>query len=624
MRNFLIAVCLALAAAVLVPLHSRVHSTPVKSRQAVATPARSAQVAMAPMPMRGHAQKLMYPPALRPAAMRPMRRGSHPLKVTGVAADNSSAKVYYAAVPGARDYRVYDTANPMVVKYAGLVHLVAPPGRRFVTERDGVTVAFPYRTSIKAKGPTTYDGPADSIEWNRLEDGQQHTLVVQAVDQLGPVPPTSLYDNENSARFVFASTMTTMGRGRGMAMPSLGTNSGQTLDGHISINGQGPYTDMPRVVASSPSFVVRADVRHIPIPSMKGALQTYLDTFKDAEARTLTRTAKSDQAQTTTYRLNAGTPQAATISYQFADTMHSFPFIHEGHFMDVLFDGGTPGTNNPLHQGHASMTFTPDATVSMANGGVVHVTMEVDGHLAGRRWVAMVLAPRAAPITNPVWEIPQAISSTDQALVVQLFPDHCTLSIFTAPTSTTDPQATGSAGGTFGASLWGAAGQAADDCQDVTIPAEMGINGNINGTALDNRTRYDLFVSPAHVALFIDGKLLKQSSIPTGSFPWAREPLQVSFVHYVYHTDNDINDLRRDACYPENAYWFNDSQSGTQSSQDSCNAAYPKGYGFQRSDERHWDNMGFEALPANVLPPHGNFSALARLIEMPRIHRPKH
>src|SRR4051812_6232777 len=39
--------------------------------------------------------------------------------VTGVTANNSSARIFYNPVPGARDYRVYEVANPNDVKYAG-------------------------------------------------------------------------------------------------------------------------------------------------------------------------------------------------------------------------------------------------------------------------------------------------------------------------------------------------------------------------------------------------------------------------------------------------------------------------------------------------------------------------
>jgi hypothetical protein len=251
---------------------------------------------------------------------------------------------------------------------------------------------------------------------------------------------------------------------------------------------------------------------------------------------------------------------------------------------------------------------------------MIHLTMEVDGHVAGRRWMAMALAPAAAPLTNPVWEIPQAINTTDQALVVQFFPDSCTLNIFTGPTSPTDSTATGTAGGSSGARLWGSLGQAPQDCQDVSLPANFNQNGNPNGQGFDSRNRYDFFLTQTHAALFIDGHLLTQSDIPAGTFPWATQPLQASFIHYLYHTDNDIADNRTSACYPQNAYWYNDPAVGTLASQDSCAAAYPAGFGFQRSDERHWDNIGSEVLPTPASP--SDFSSLASLVNLPQAVAP--
>src|SRR3954470_8287659 len=41
--------------------------------------------------------------------------------VTGIAANHSSAVIYYNPVAGAMDYRAYDVSNPGNVKYAGLV-----------------------------------------------------------------------------------------------------------------------------------------------------------------------------------------------------------------------------------------------------------------------------------------------------------------------------------------------------------------------------------------------------------------------------------------------------------------------------------------------------------------------
>src|SRR5437899_12708591 len=44
------------------------------------------------------------------------------LNVTGVATNNSSARVYFQPVAAARDYRIYDITAPTSVKYAGLTH----------------------------------------------------------------------------------------------------------------------------------------------------------------------------------------------------------------------------------------------------------------------------------------------------------------------------------------------------------------------------------------------------------------------------------------------------------------------------------------------------------------------
>ena len=49
-----------------------------------------------------------------------------------------------------------------------------------------------------------------------------------------------------------------------------------------------------------------------------------------------------------------------------------------------------------------------------------------------------------------------------------------------------------------------------------------------NALGLDDRSRYDFFVSQTHAALFQDGQLIVQSDIPAGSFAWADEPLKRS------------------------------------------------------------------------------------------------
>jgi hypothetical protein len=490
--------------------------------------------------------------------------------VTGVAANHSSATIFFNPVAGAKDYRVFDINNPNTVKYAG-----------------------------RTQGSNNSDPPVTHVEWNALCDGQPHTLVVQAVDQLGPVPHASLY-NQMSQPLVNPMPAGAM----------LGTNKGATSDGKVSINGQGPYTNTPQVIAQSQPFIVQANRNYKAIPSKPTSTQGFFDTFENSEGSTIVQTARNDGGQTKTFNMNAGTPLASTIFYQLADTLDSMPFIGDCHFMDMLFDGGTPGTGNPLHQGHGVMGFKPNATADFSNGRLLHATLEVDGLFNTRRWMDIVIVPANDPIgefspndTN-LDAGTDAFNNTNRAVRLQLF-DTCTLDIYTGPPGGGKTLPNGTA-------LWGAPGQAADYCGAGSYPFEV----------LDRRSRYDFFLSQNRAAFFKNGELVVQSAIPAGSFSWANQPMKVYFSHYTYHTDNDVAELRQFSCSPLFSYWFNDPVLGTRASDNSCNIAYPGGYGFPHSDERHWDNMGFEVLPASDVPPGNDWSSLRSLVQLPPVLPP--
>ncbi|HZS88750.1 MAG TPA: hypothetical protein VFE42_14850, partial [Chloroflexota bacterium] len=66
------------------------------------------------------------------------------------------------------------------------------------------------------------------------------------------------------------------------------------------------------------------------------------------------------------------------------------------------------------------------------------------------------------------------------------------------------------------------------------------------------------------------------------------------FTHYVYATGPFSEPLVLKSSAPWETYWLN--------------------Y-FPHSDERHWDNMGFEVLPASAVP--SDWSTLSSLIHMP-------
>lgn len=512
--------------------------------------------------------------------------------ITGVARNHSSAKISYQPVAGARDYRVYDLGLPLEVKYAGLAYLIPGPScpgyacQHHFASTDGTTPTFPYTVANGPHGgPQVLDGPATDVEWNVLGDNQPHVLVVEAVDALGPVPRQNLYSGLLNLPLAPG----------GM----LGSNKGHTLDGKLSTNGQGPFTNAPQVVARSRPFVVQADPTRRVIPSGPAATQTLYDTFDDSEAPTLHQTARDDQAGTMQYSLNEGAPNAWTIDYRQANNADSMPFIASNHLMDMLFDGATPGSGAPTHTSYGSMSMTPTQTVDISGGRVLHLTMEVDAHQSFRRWLAFNLAPADDPLTgwNPFGA---AVNRTDRAIFLEFRDGDCTLKVFTGP---------GSAG-PEGDNVW--------PCgwDQMFNPADLDINGI---GRLDSRSRLDLFISQTHAALFEDDRLVTQADIPAGTFDWAEQPIKVYYSHYLYHSDADIAELLGSAingaplCYPLNSYWFNDPLNGR-----TCNSTtYPAGYGFPYSDERHWDNMGFE-----VLPPTADFAAFGALVHLPAVQPP--
>ncbi|HLW00796.1 MAG TPA: hypothetical protein VKT82_19210 [Ktedonobacterales bacterium] len=485
------------------------------------------------------------------------------VQILSVTPDNSTAKITFKPVAGAKDYRVFDISEPKVVKYAGMAHLTGGP---FLMNPDG-TLVVPFQQG--GNGPSTLDIPFPQIEWNLLEDGKPHTLVVQAVNELGPIPPGNLY-NDNNAPLT----------ARSQSYSTLGMNEGITPDGHDSINGQGPSTDNPKVIAQSAPFVVQANTNYRAIPSTSSDTQTFFDTFDDSEASAFKRTAYNAEADKATYTLNAGTDKAWTIQYQEADVQDSYPFINAGHFMDVLFDGGTPGTSIPLHDEHGLMAMSPDQTADFSGGKVLHITMEVDLHESGRRWMGIELAPANDPLTG-FDAFTGAINQSDKGLFFDYLPGTCDLELYTG-------QSAGAGSSPNDTHIWGGIGNSVKWC-DLSNFYWGG-----KGVSLDNRGKLDLFVSQTHAALFINGQLAIETDIP-GGLPFSQA--KVYFTHYVYHTTNDHGELQQYS--PYETFWIN--------------------Y-YSWSDERHWDNMGFEVFPSAAA---SNSSAWQTLVTMPKAISPQ-
>lgn len=441
-----------------------------------------------------------------------------PVAITSVAIDNDSARVSFAAVPGAADYRIYRASAPTFVKYAGL--------------------------DFKAGTPQTW------IEMNGLSPGQPETLVVEAVDALGPVPDCNVPTAQNTHMYPPAP-------GANHSMCMLGTNAGDTNDGNISINGQGPITNAPKPIARSAPFTVTAS--GVPcLPSGSDATQVLFDDFV---AGPIVAQGTPDPVKgTMQFLMTTLANNTWDVSYVGADTQNSAPFIMNRHYMDVLFDAGTRGSGTPLHSGHSAMAVAPRNVVDFSGGQILHVTMEVDSKLDNRRWLAFALAPDTDPLTDfytaessrppsnanaTTSTLTSPLNATNTAVLAQIFGATIQLDVFSGATTASFTH---------------------HDARPLTAGQ--------HGRGLDCRSRFDLFLSATTYSVYEDGQLVSSQSV-TGGIPFARA--RVSFVHFLYVSQQELATNIANA--PFESYWIQL---------------------FPYSDERHWDNMGFEVLPAGT------------------------
>lgn len=481
------------------------------------------------------------------------------LILTGVAANTDSVKVRYSPVAGAADYRIYDSNDPRIVKYAGIWHLIAPAGYHFKTDGKGHSLV-PEQAVPNAAGvttPTEVNVPATEIEMNGLTPGKTYTLVIEAVDAIGPASQGCLYNNKNVASFT-----------RLCDLSLLGSNMGCTGDGKMTTNGQGAKDNRPKKIASATARVTPTG--RMALPSSRVASQILFDTFDHGVIKPIGKA----EIRTGIERFTLRTPAANwEIRTENADTLHSEIFVMNKHFMDVLFDGGTPGSNIPMHVGLGVLSLSPTQTADFSGGRILHITEEVDAHLGSRRWIDFRLAPAHDPYL--FFETNGRINHTNTDLMVQVFGSNVTVDEHLGDRNHGDAHSP-----PVGISVVGAAGQAtfADSVRPrLTMTGSLSAYGGMKpgvqqGRGLDDRSRFDLFVSQTHFAFYEDGIKVSEHDLPK-PLPFAAA--KVYFSHYHYHSGLEIQELGLYA--PWESFWLTT---------------------FPFSDERHWDNMGFEVLPA--------------------------
>lgn len=437
--------------------------------------------------------------------------GSIKPKITGVSANDDSAIVYFEPVEGAADYRIYKTSSPYSVKYAG---------KRYV-KRDGL-----WGNNLPMEIPY-------GIEVNDIDLVNGNDLVLEAVDKLGPFQKMD----------------------------------GAYLPGHghmMHTNGQGDPSNVPIVIARSDPFHVKAKPR-----TLTGA-QAFFDTFRSD--RQINRVPVSDPKLLEKFRdddSGFGVAEFQNNNWIFrnyvADNHFTKLFIMNNHFMETLYDG--PAAKGAFsHNNDSTMVMTAKKPVDISGGKVVHVTMEVDAHFSGRRWVEILLTPEGDTIVNPA-------TVTGASNLPTLSGQELRWEIL---------------GHDYSLSYVRGAGADGKVLVDSGLEWSGGFNGGrrtrgdgavlFNGSQqdIDKRHQFDLYVSKTKFAIYEEGKLIREADFPT---PLAFEKMNVHFSHQVYHSSLERDEIKEYA--PITTYWPNYRPW---------------------ADERHWDNMGFEVLDTFATP----------------------
>lgn len=386
--------------------------------------------------------------------------------------------------------------------------------------------------NIGTLGATPYPVTPYSIELNNVDVTNGNDVVVEAVDQLGPFQTM-----DGSA-------------GPGMMWP----------DGmHVVSNGQGDPSNIPNVIARSDTLHLTAKAR-----GMAGA-QAFFDTFRGSKPL-VDGNANIPAAMVTSEvgSIVQSENDKWIIRDYHADEINSKNFIMNNHFMDTTFDGPSPDNHPFSHNNNTSVVMQPKSSADISGGKVLHFTMESDAHMDGRRWVDVMFTQAGQPLMRadpsklcsicsltPVTnEIVWSIDASDFGL--NQYSGHDPVTGNTVVHEMTD-RAHGVGADSRTRNRWDGAPLANGTAQD-----------------LDKRHVFDIFLSQNRVQIYEEGTLYKDTALPV---PLPYTSIDMYAVHEIYHTGNDRHELIDSS--PSESYWSNYRPW---------------------SDERHWDNMGFEVL----------------------------
>ncbi len=462
--------------------------------------------------------------------------------VTGIEQNVDSIKVQFAdptGVAGIADHRAYLDGNGENVKYAGVTVVPNPAPD---AGQNGI--------------PGFVDVPTMEIEVNGISRRVKHTVTVEAVDALGPFPIGNETDPLTNL-LVDGSDPMSIGN----------SDAGMTLDGNTSINGQGDPTNVPNVLARSIAVPFTLSGPN-PIPSVAG-VDPRQEIFEGFGTPVTITKETADGNGDDLYSVAVSHSNNTTVAYDWieyqTDDTASKPFAMGDHWMECLFDGAPyyEFGGSVMHNNHGLSALSPHKSVNVGASQITHFTFEVDAHNSGRRYESLVLAPsNDAPVN---WYQSDGVAFNKSNRGIE----------FRIDTSTID------------ATLYnGFAGDGVTpDDLSITGPVASGIQYFVyrtgQGRGLDDRSRFDVYLTQTHWRIYEDGTELYDGDY--GTDPLTSQPATLGFTsartyfaHWMYHSGLGLYELQ--TYYPWERYFI----------------AHPYG------DERHWDDMGFEVLPGSV------------------------
>jgi hypothetical protein len=234
--------------------------------------------------------------------------------------------------------------------------------------------------------------------------------------------------------------------------------------------------------------------------------------------------------------------------------------------MTVIPDGGRVA--------YSTFALRPKASADISGGKVLHITGEWDAHNDDRRWQDIFIMPKGDYLFRADWRgfgfnptksfNSVVVDIGHSAAVVTQWDVKGTVGQNTAPLDSHYLLAGNSDTTDF---------KSYRCTKGIENPSQVGYDNWANGhdNDNDNRHRFDVYLSQTHIKVYEEGMLKVDWTM---TIPLSYTQIDVQFVHHLYHSALEHDEILTGFVQPE-VLWRDRTPY---------------------TDQRHWDNLGFEVL----------------------------